>query len=144
MVSSVLDVRGTREVLGLYAECLAMILASICLLLILPSSLRGRTGPLRGRLVHQDAGQPVLELDSPKVKVPLSGASSLVSTGYTLWLRNGAGVTANRSLALPTCLYTGSIVNRELELHAALSACDGAVQGTVDIDGVQFKLASQE
>ena len=86
----------------------------------------------------------MLNLQNPNLKIQLTNTNSLISPGYTLWVRNSNTVTSNRSLALPSCLYTGTSVGRGTQVHVSLSTCSGEVEGSVDLDGVQFHLVSQE
>jgi len=138
--------------------------APLLLLLAAPSGLSERheqndesepppVGPaavLYGRLTTDHSRLPprrslTLHLGPEPVLVPLLPVTDLVSSQFSVWVRNGSDMREDRLVPLPTCLFTGHAAipgGRHLDL--SVSTCGGGdddeVQGNIVLDGEHYVL----
>jgi hypothetical protein len=106
---------------------------------------------LYGRLTVDHSRLPprrslTLHLEPGSVIVPLLPVTDLVSSQFSVWVRNGSEVSEDRLVPLPTCLFAGHTVlpsGRHLDL--SVSTCGGGgddeeVRGNIVLDGEHYVL----
>ena len=107
---------------------------------------------LYGRLSTDRSSSPprrllAIHLEQEIVTVTLRPVNDLVSSQFSVWVRNESGVTEDQLVPLPTCLYAGHQVTvTGSQLDMSVSTCGGeqgdtaALLGNVILDGEHYVL----
>jgi hypothetical protein len=114
----------------------------------------GQDKVLYGRLTKDRSRSPPrrqlsVYLQPEIVNITLHPVINLVSSQFSVWIRNGSGVTEDNRVPLPTCLYAGRLVTQTgRQLDVSVSLCGGehseeGLLGNVILDGVHYLLQTE-